>query len=159
MVKKRPGHKDINYFFHFLVISNQPQRQLPNKSKLASIFSIFLSLAPGTPDLAEGTSVSNWIKSCDTESLNIGIYVVIEAREDNDWEDVLAEQDHHGEARLHDDVRPVLHTHGEGRVQNVDLLKGLERQDGRRDEEGGQPDGEVDQEDALPGELPRESYQ
>ena len=118
-----------------------------------------MSPAPGTPDLAEGTSVSNWIKSCDTESLNIGIYVVIEAREDNDWEDILAEQDHHGEARLHDDVRPVLHTHGEGRVQNVDLLQGLEGQDGRRDEEGGQPDGEVDQEDALPGELPRESYQ
>ena len=97
-------------------------------------------------------------------------YIVVEPGQDNDREDVLTEEDEHGEERLHEVVRPGLHTDSEGTVQHLYLLQGLkivrcyrgQRPEARlhlkyqyraHDQERSQPDGGVDQEDAFPGKL------
>ena len=53
-------------------------------------------------------------------------YVVVEAWQDNDWEDVLTEEEEHGEHGLHHEVGPVLHADGEGGVLDFNFFQGLQ---------------------------------
>ena len=54
------------------------------------------------------------------------VYIVVKPRQDDDGEDVLAEEDQHGEEGLHEVVRPGLHADSEGAVQHLNLLQGLQ---------------------------------
>ena len=53
-------------------------------------------------------------------------YIVVKPGQDNDREDVLTEEDEHGEDGLHEVVRPGLHADSEGAVQHLNLLQGLQ---------------------------------
>ena len=54
------------------------------------------------------------------------VYIVVKPGQDDDGEDVLAEEDQHGEDGLHHVVRPRLHADSEGGVQHLNLLQRLE---------------------------------
>ena len=80
-------------------------------------------------------------------------YLGVHNRQDNEGEEVLDTENDDGEGVLHDGGRPDLDTHGVACPGQVNILNGLEHEDGGGDEEGDQPDGDIDQADLGVAEL------
>ena len=71
--------------------------------------------------------------------------------------EILNTEDDDGEAALHEGGGPHLHTHGVGGPGQVDRFYSLKHEDGGGNDEGDEPDSNIDQTDLSAGELVGES--
>ena len=89
--------------------------------------------------------------------MKYGKYLGVHNREDNERKEILDTEDGDGEDVLHDGSGPDLNTHGVAGPGQVHILNGLEHEDGRGDDEGDKPDGDIDQADLGVAELAGET--